>query len=104
MRGGGDVRASQHIVVLTPTAAVMHGGTFLESATSEEWTIDGHAHACHVRVRADGMRKSVYRSYYFHTNRYHDYCVAVVQAEACISPESTWCFFGWSVELISCFL
>jgi hypothetical protein len=64
MHHGGDVRAPQHNNVTTPTYLLLSCMVALsfESATSEEWTIvrmDTRI-AYHVRVRADGMRESLY--------------------------------------------
>jgi hypothetical protein len=65
MHHGGDVRAPQHDNVTTPTYLLLSCMVALcfESATSEEWTIvmmmDTRI-AYHVRVRADGMRESLY--------------------------------------------
>jgi hypothetical protein len=89
----------------------MHGGTFFrESATSEEWTIDGYAHVC-VRtykptmyctcVRADGMRKSVYRSYYCSRINIIIVVLLAVRGEGACLPFQIDVMFRWSVNSVS---
>ena len=101
MHHGGDVRAPQHDNVTTPSYLLLSCmvALSLESATSEEWTIDRYAYAYHVRARADGMRESLYTDLTApHESLSLSLCCFAVRGESvCFLPGSMRC----SVDLVS---